>query len=498
LLATLFVFLGLYVATQSAAYGRTFDEQLQDDFGHRMLRWYLTLGRDDSFRDFDAVLQMPQHGPFFETLVATAQAVTGEQWTTRAVVTGVAAVLGVLAIALCGFEIAGWWGAALAAAGLVGYPRYFGAMFNNSKDLPFTVAMIFVLWAALRLLRRGDLLVESTLVGAFIGVAASIRVVAVISYPLIAVVLAIRFRRDRPRPRLRRVFGAGLLVAAVSWLTMCLLWPYVFLNPVAHLVDSIDSMSRYPWAAEIPFSGEMHSAAALPARYTVEWLLVGSPPALVVLAAVGAVFAVRRPFDPRILLVGLALVVPVGALAITGATMYNALRHFLFVVPPIVLLAAYGLVRLFRACRHGWQRVALACVTVAAQVQLITTMIALRPYEYSYFSPVAGGLPGAVGRYELDYWGSCNTHAARWIAARVGRSAPDGTGPEKVRVDGTAPAFQFMTELPGDRFEFSDRDPDFFIWSIRERFEDRYPSYRTVHLVSVQDYAMCVVKARTH
>jgi hypothetical protein len=106
--------------------------------------------------------------------------------------TGLAGVAGVIAVALCGYEISGTWGALLAALGLWLYPRYFGAMWNNPKDVPFAAAMTWILWATILLVKHWKsrrFLWYCALVGFCIGFAASIRVTAVIWYGILAVFL---------------------------------------------------------------------------------------------------------------------------------------------------------------------------------------------------------------------------------------------------------------------------------------------------------------------
>src|SRR5437868_1064859 len=167
------------VFMQAGQYGITIDEPIQDQYGRSTLAWYESMGRDISFlTSYPASDFQPQHGAAFETLVAAAQQVFGHQWYTRAVVNGLVGVVGVAAIALCGLELGGWWMALLAALSLWLYPRFFGAIFNNSKDIPFASAYVLVLWAVLLLVRYwGDTrrsLLTSVLVGGLVGLAVSV------------------------------------------------------------------------------------------------------------------------------------------------------------------------------------------------------------------------------------------------------------------------------------------------------------------------------------
>jgi hypothetical protein len=52
-------------------------------------------------------------------------------------------------------------------------------------------------------------------------------------------------------------------------------------------------------------------------------------------------------------------------------------------------------------------------------------LIALHPYQYVYYNTLAGGLPGAFRRYEMDYWTSSYREATMFI---------NETAPDKVRI----------------------------------------------------------------
>jgi 4-amino-4-deoxy-L-arabinose transferase-like glycosyltransferase len=519
-LVLLFLGLIVFVATQAHTYGRTYDEVFQQDYGKRVLAWYLSGGHDRGFLDYPSWEQMPQHGPFAETVIAAVQRLTGEDWTTRSVVTGAFAILGVLAVALCGYELGGWWAAFLSAAGLALFPRYLGAALNNSKDVPFAAAMTFVLWAVLRLMRRWDeptrdQVWASAGIGVAIGAAASIRVVGVIWYPILGL-LAIGWWLRHPSALRQRKAGlaalgnqamSGLIIGITSFATMCALWPYVAINPVSNLTDSIVSMSKYPWGGIIPFEGHMISAQQLPRWYVLEWLGIGSPVPVAILGAVGVVLAAVqlarfRTGDSRLALVLLSFAAPALMLAALRSTMYNGLRQFLFIVPALVVMASYALIWLWqrldaisgRAVLQPVLAAVVGVLVVGGQAQAVGEMVRLHPYEYAYFSPLVGGFGAATTRYELDYWGTCNKPAAEWLARNESRfRKADG---QPLTVTGAAMDTQYMLYLPPGQFVSAGDGADVYIWSMRERTPDQYPTYIPVHVVSIEGYAACEVKVR--
>lgn len=437
LLGLVFAGLAVFVAVGWRDHGRTYDEFMQDDYGVRSLQWYLSWGKDRSFLDMQPELHMPQHGPAYETFVALVEHFTGETWTTRSIVNGIVGVLGVVFIALCGRELAGPWGAFTAAAGLALYPRYTGAMFTNSKDVPFTVVMVLTLWLVLRMMRRWENparrfeLLEYAGVGAGIAVAAAIRVNGLAWFGLLGLLAVFYWVRHwgelrtwvAARTQLATQFTAAMVIGSSCFLVLLLTWPYLDVHPGSGLLDSVKMMANYDWANTILFDGKQVQATALPWSYAPVWLLIGSPLPLVVLtlvAGVVGVWAFRRNVQlpaAYLMCAGYA-VVPLGLIIFMQSTLYNGLRQFLYIVPGFILVASglliYVVRRLFGAGRRRLAA-ALVAVMVLGQVEAVVASVRIYPYEYAYFNPLVGGYAKAHHSFEGDYYGTCASEAARWL-----------------------------------------------------------------------------------
>ena len=509
-LCMLFVIMLVTVFVQADDYGLTVDESIQDAYGQSVLAWYKTGGRDTSFLTaYGAHIYQVQHGAIFEVIVAEAQDTFGQHWHTRAVVNGLAGVVGIIAIALCGFELGGWWGAFLAALSLWLYPRFFGAIFNNSKDVPFTSAMTLVLWATLVLVRQWGTnwryIINCILVGFFIGLAAAVRVSAIIWYPILALLPVGWWLRYG-----RRAFGekkwawnlwkqvsAAAIIAAVSFLTMIALWPYIALNPLHNLYDAIVVMRNYPYAGLVPFAGQLYSSDHLPRLYAPTWLVIGSPPAVLLFAGIGGIVVCatlikKKMIDTKIVMVCLALLIPLGIIVALRVSLYDGLRQFLFVIPPLLLLAVYGFIGLFAyLAQKRWMLavIGLVLLALASQLQVIKDMHDLHPYEYMYFSPLIGGVPGANGRYDMDYWAVCDKPAAEWLAHNYQKY----TNKQSPTVEAPFSIEQVTTYLPIN-FKPNQSSPDFYISPTRSALDKQFPSYSVIHTESVEGYTACVVK----
>jgi hypothetical protein len=109
---------------------------------------------------------------------------------------------------------------------------------------------------------------------------------------------------------------------------------------------------------------------------------------------------------------------------VSGAVLYDAWRHTFFIYPAMVLLALIGAGRLWELAGTRFQgkagRVAgwgLITVIALNLVFAAAFMIRSHPHQNVYFSVLAGGMDGAEGRFDLDYWGLSYRQALEHILA---------------------------------------------------------------------------------
>jgi hypothetical protein len=507
------------ILTQVGQYGIAWDETVQDPYGRLALAWYGTLGSNTGFLTTSSPeTHVPEHGVIFEVLVAAGQHIFSgaDHWYVRHLITALAGLAGVGAIALCGLELGGYWVAFLAALGLWLYPRYYGAIYTNSKDVPAAVTLTLVLWAALLLIRQWDdqdhpqrSLRNSLLLGALIGLAAAIRVNALIWYVILTVLLAgwwltqgrLVWREARVRAELLKQGSAAGVIGATSLVVMIVLWPYVLLNPIVNLPHAVQVISHYTWDGLVLYNGRQYPATHLPADYVFTWLIIGSSLTLVALAAlglgvVGVSSARARRLDPRLALVLLSFAVPLMAILALHSVVYDGLRQVLFLIPPLLLIGAYGLTRIFSAlarAERGALRFAvggLVMLTILGYALDVREMRALSPFEYTYFSPLIGGIAGAQGRYDTDYWATCSKQSAEWLASHYQRY----TSASSLSVH-AEPVQDVASHYLPAVFRQDDAHPDFYIASTRFGFDLRFPSYTVVHRIAADGVTVCVIKA---
>jgi hypothetical protein len=170
---------------------------------------------------------------------------------------------------------------------------------------------------------------------------------------------------------------------------------------------------------------------------------------LAVAGIAGALVAVARStVSPgrraALLVIALAAAVPVLMAVATRPAMYNGIRHFIFVVPPLAImggLAASWLVEQFaRASRMAAYGVAF--VLLGGLALPVIEMVRLHPYQYTHFNWIAGGIRSADERYMLDYWGLAFKQASQELRTRLAErlETPANTRRWRIAVCGPHPA----------------------------------------------------------
>ena len=425
-------------------YGITNDEEVQNVYGIKLLAFYTTFFQDQSALDY---LDLYRYGGLFDLVAALLNLISpfGE-YETRHLLGGLIGVAGLAGVWRLGRLLGGPRVGLMSLMLLLLTPAYYGQSFNNPKDAPFAAAMAWTLYYLCRCLLVLPDLPRRLMIkfGLALGLALGIRVGALLVGPYMVAGIALsllgEWRAGLDWKALRD-HGVKMVVRflpslAIAYAVMAVCWPWGVMNPI-NPVKALHAFSTYPINLDTLVAGEWVKASHLPRDYLPDYLLVNLPEivlvGLLLSGVAGVAWLIRRLHSGPRLLVGLArsdrrhigvsLVMlaaffPVVFFILDQPTAYNGIRHFLFVVPPMAVLAALGLdwlwdwlaakdIRLGKVFAGG-----LAGVMVAQ----IWVMCQLHPDEYVYYNLLTGGVKGAEGAYELDYWGNSLLEATKDLA----------------------------------------------------------------------------------
>jgi hypothetical protein len=259
---------------------------------------------------------------------------------------------------------------------------------------------------------------------------------------------AAEFFATHRRVTLRYLVAIGArygAVVGIAWITAVALWPWLQIgNPFAQFKIALVHFATIPMSFDFPHWGEQVSTSALPVSYIPAQLLARLPEAFLILLAVafihGIAVATSLVRDAvvtwrveggaglraavltlararAILVVCAGLVLPLGFLMLSRATMYDGIRHVLFVIPMLAVVAGLG----WRALLPLLNRAPVVAALVAGAYigSTVATLAALHPLEYVAMNTLAGGTRGAYGNFELDYWSAAATEALRRLEHRL-------------------------------------------------------------------------------
>ncbi len=429
----------LFVAFTFKNYGITWDEPLHLENGWRALDWYLSLGEDQRVLGFQ---NLYLYGALYDTLTAAAGAMLPfDAYETRRLIGGLVGVAGLAAVRAQARLLAGPRAGALAVILLLLTPEWMGQAFANPKDVPFATAAAWMGLLQIRLIRDLPRQKWTSLAGfglAF-GAALGIRVGGVVLIGPLGIGclywLGLHLRRTPVAPALFDGFvAAARLVPAfiLAWLIMLACWPWAQLDPIARPLEALAGFSHFPLSFSFPFAGQTLVTTDLPWWYVPVALGVKLPEvtllglAIVTVLAIRAVMRAPLSLLPERVALAAAILLPPLIVIVTGAVLYDGIRHLLFLLPPLTVAAGIGLDRLAtwmdgRAVRDRLPQAtglaaALLCLWAGWQV---LTMARLHPYEAIWYNALAGGVRGAEGRFELDYWGSPLSEAADMLRNRI-------------------------------------------------------------------------------
>ena len=427
-------------------FGLTWDEPVQHIYGDLIVRYYSSGFADrQAFEYRDLYL----YGGAFDGLAAVLQRALPQH--PLEVRHALGAGIGLLGVAITGRAtrcVAGPRAAFFAALLLLATPRWWGHSFNNPKDIPFAVGTIASLYYLLRLIEalprpKASLLLR---LGVAIGLTLGVRAGGLVLFGYLALVLAVHWlvRDARDARGALRAFGIFASAAVPAWLVMLVCWPWAQGGPFHRPFEALFRLSQFePLYANLTtlHAGRNLPVMDVPPSYGLHWLVITLPEAMLLLLIVGGVLAAAAlarnraelgSLDTaRYALLAFAAAFPLAFVAASGSPLYDGMRQLLFVVPPLACLAGSALSALWeRASRWSApaRSVGLAACALYAALHL-GVMWRLHPHHTVYFNQLVGGLVGAAGRYELDYWGNSYREATGILVDRLKREAPTDREP---------------------------------------------------------------------
>jgi 4-amino-4-deoxy-L-arabinose transferase-like glycosyltransferase len=495
----------LMLATVSD-YGMTWDEEFHNTYGEYVLAWF-----ESGFQDKRALNYKNSYiyGALFDVLALLFARISPlGLYEDRHLVNVAFAILALTGTWRLGTLILGARGGALAVALTALTPMFYGHSFNNPKDIPFAALFVWTLYYLYKSARPLPASSRETAkLSGSLGAMLATRPGGVFFIAYIVVWWCLSLWRARARRRdVHRAIAALALVILVGWVLMLTFWPWGQINPIIHPLAGIAIASRFSYAMTTLFHGQQVPALKPPLSYLPTFFGLQLPEIYFVAAVAGIVGCLaglriradaREAAVPRVELGFLAFAVlfPIATAMTLRSTLYDAIRHFLFVIPPLAILAAAGIESGLRSRVPRPLRIVIAGLAVITATLTVGDMITLHPYESIYYNRlVAGGLPGVRGRFETEYWGSSYREAVQWVMENV-----PGDGVRIANCSNQLQTSYYLRGPQGARFisVAIDDKPDLLVATERWDCHRRIPG-QVLHTVERQGVPLAyVIDVRT-
>jgi hypothetical protein len=416
------VVVGFVASLTFRDYGLGWDDYTHAEYADLLLRMY-----GSGFKDTGALsfANLYMYGGGFDMAAALLHKVIPlELFETRRLLGAVVGIIGLSVTWRLGRRVGGPLAGLAALLLLALCPTFYGHMFMNPKDAPFAVAMVILMLGLVRLAEEYPSPSPRTIliVGLGAGLSLGSRILGGLAliYAVIGFLpmLLEEIRTQGGREAVRRfVYVVYTLLPGLilGYLVMGLIWPWSIIEPgnPFHALSYFSHFFEKPWKEM--FDGALVSVPDMPWSYLPTLFALQLPEVLLglsIAAAIATLLALpRADVSGRrktiLLMLTLAATLPIAVAIVKRPALYNGIRHFIFVIPPMTVLAgtafAWGM-NWLKENRRSWQPAALAVFSFGLLLPL-GEMIRLHPYQYTHFNHIAGTVRGADYRYMLDYWG---------------------------------------------------------------------------------------------
>jgi len=242
-----------------------------------------------------------------------------------------------------------------------------------------------------------------------LGLSVSTRVGGVLAGALIAVYFLVKVKK--------KSIIALIAYASISIFVTYITWPFLWQNPIGNFIESLIVSSDFGWTGNVLFQGVQYKSYDLPASYLPVLLILQLTEPVIFLFWIGVILAIVKMLNRKrnweeIFIILAWFFIPFLLVIIFKPLMYDNFRHWLFIVPPIFILAGFALDELSKCIKPRFVNLAILIVLISPGLYW---GVKLHPYQYIYYNNFVGGVGGANRRYELDFWVTSYREATMYL-----------------------------------------------------------------------------------
>ncbi|MFT4760305.1 MAG: tetratricopeptide (TPR) repeat protein [Paraglaciecola sp.] len=425
--------LGVLLIILALGSGINGDDEYQNKYSESLVNYYYSIGADTSALYIEKG-NMHLYGGFFDLTTGVVNETLGYNkfdpayHKVRHIFNALFGLLAMLFTALLAKEIAGWRAGIVTLVLMFLSPRFLGHSMMNPKDIPFAAGFAVALYFMVLLLKRMPKLGWKVPLGLALGMALAIssRAGGLLLIAYLGLFMGIHFLMTYG---IKGIFSEiktvgkyaayGLGISIVGFIIAILFWPFALVDPLSHPMEALTEFSKLGIKIRLLFQGENIMSDQTAWHYPITWIWRTIP--LFTLFGVLGSFVFLPKLLKRyqilpILLCYFAMIFPVAYVIAKESIIHDGWRHLMFVYPPMVIIASLFWLQLEKLLKPNKIGTYALYGLLGIMVASTTLFIARNHhYPYVYFNLLSGGLDGAYGEYETDYWGVSVKQAIDWM-----------------------------------------------------------------------------------
>jgi tetratricopeptide (TPR) repeat protein len=517
-----FIVMALLTIVLSQGSGLNADEYWQDMYAERYMKWYETMGSDTSaFHHPKGPVQ--HYGALFELISGYNNKILGNDtyapgyYNVRHFWVAIFGLLAMLMTGLFTKTMGGWRAGLLALWILFLSPRFLGHSLMNPKDIPFAAGYAMTLYFLAVTLQHMPKPKWQTLLGLAGGIAigVGVRPGGLLFAAIAGMFIGIEYLLSYGVAALGNtkmlgkylMYGLGTIVVGIFM--GFLFWPYALVDPFNHVPESFKAVSDFAVNIRMVFNGAFVFSQDIPSTYTSVWMLKTLPLFSLLGLVAFLVFSkgIFNRYPPLLVWSAVfSFVFPILFVVIGKSPMYDGWRHMIFPYIALVSMVALAWDYLYVKFKENKTVLyVLAAVLGLTALEAAIFIVRNPKLPYVYFNPLAGGVKGAVGEMEIDYWGVSARQAVDWLEDE-GIISENMTDTITLASDFNYALERYLKGRYGDRISIRyvkyrqrfDKDWDYAVFGTRfldpEMLEEgNWPTKRAIHTIEVNGVPVMAV-----
>ncbi len=401
----------------------------------KVYRFYESGGDDTAATFSNTIDPMHLYGISFDVVVLAIEKLFNveAEYTLRHVFNSLTGWVAILFTGLFVAMITGWRGGFIAMLLLVVSPRFLGHVFNNPKDIPFAMGYIFTMFFMLKLLKQfpKPKLATAFWTAAGIAITISLRIGGLMLIPYLVMFAGLWWLFHAPNngflgkqhiAYFKRIATYVIGISLAGYFLGLILWPYGLLNPLKNPIDALNVMTDFSITLRQLFEGSIIWSDQIPWYYVIKYMFI-SIPVIIMLGFLAFVFFLRQLGKKYnglwMFIILFAFIFPIFWVIYKQSNLHGGWRHFAFAYVFMISGAALGLdyiIDRIKSKRLKW--IPFAVMLILA-IHPIRHIIVNHPYQYIYYNEIKGGVKGAYGEFELDYYFHSVKEASEYLLDEI-------------------------------------------------------------------------------